>query len=157
MADTISNPSPATADVVNELLLIEQLGIPAKKIRALRPANAVQGPDGVLWPLAAATALAMSMGAELAQAEKKSPADGIEELTVHSTARGTDGRHFTNPNVIQACRANGEVVTVRVVHSGKYRPTLRINGEPMTLKARRANGGNWWVLVGREPRYPAQW
>jgi hypothetical protein len=76
---------------------------------------------------------------------------------VASSARGHDGRHFANPHTIKARRWNGEVVIVSVTEAAKYRPTLRIGGQPMTFKARPADHGNHWVLVGREPRYPGQW
>ena len=159
MANDNSNliPVPAT---VPEALLIEQLNITAKKMARLRPAGVTQDASGVCWPLADAQALAASLQAVLSlPAEKKAAAaqPEPEELTVISTAKGTDGRHFANPNVIQCQRASGQLVTVRVVHSGKYRPRLRLNGEPMTLRATPALGGNWWVLVGREPRFIAQW
>jgi hypothetical protein len=157
MADLPTNTQPpAGNDLVNEHLLIEQLGIPLKKIRAMRPEGVQVQPDGVFWPLWLAHALADSVQGTLTLPEKNAAADGIEELTVSSIARGSDGRHFPNPSVIHARRTNGDIVVVRVVSSSKYRPTLRIGGQPMTFKARKADG-NWWVLVGREPRYPGQW
>lgn len=148
----------ADTTLVPESLLCEQLNVPIKKLRDLRPQETKKTADGICWALADAQALADQMKATLTLPDKKTAAQEEGELvTVVSTAKGSDGRHFTNPNVIQCKRADGSTVTVRVVHSGKYRPTLRISGEPMTLRARKADGGNWWVLVGREPRYTAQW
>lgn len=148
-----------TPELVNEQLLIEQLGIPIKKIRALRPEAAqVQSGVGVFWPMADAQALASHLGLHsFGPQEKTAPPPGVETLVVVSLARGVDGRHFPNKNVINAARLTGDVVQVRVVDSAKYRRTLRIGGTPMLLQARRADSGNWWVLVGREPRWPGQW
>lgn len=153
---------PADTDFVNEKLLIEQLNIPLKKIRALRPASVVErAGDGILWPLADARALATHLGIPFVEPEK-TPADDTEDLTVFSTSRFPDGSHFKNPNIIQCRRKNGALVDVRVVHSKKYRPTLRnVTGQadnrPMVIRARPSAVGNWWQLVGREPAYPAQW
>ena len=138
--------------------MVEQLNVPVKILRANRPAGVVSRcSTGVRWPLAVAVAFAATMSATLTIPEEKDRANEIEELTVASPARGADGRHFPNRHIIMARRQNGEVVTVRVVDSAKYRPMLRIGGQPMTFKARPANHGNCWVRVGREPRYPGQW
>lgn len=159
---TQPNPTaePPAADkiLVPETLLCEQLNVPIKKLRDLRPSTIEKTADGIGWPLADAQALADQMKATLTLPDKKTAPELDGELvTVFSTAKGSDGRHFANPNVIQCKRSNGQVVVVRVVNSAKYRPTLRISGEPMTLRAKQAVGGNWWVLVGREPRFTAQW
>jgi hypothetical protein len=149
-------PVPAP-EMVNELHLAKQLGIPLKKIRALRPVGVETTGDGVFWPRWLAESFAQSVGGKLTLPEKSAPLDATETLVVVSTSRGTDGRHFPNPNVIQCRRANGTLVFVRVVHSKKYRPKLRLGGEPMTVKARPSDVGNQWLLVGREPAHPAQW
>lgn len=149
---TIGRP----VETVSEHLLIQQLGIPLKKMRRMRPATVEVTPEGVFWPLTDARALATHHGIAFSLPEKTAP-DTTEELTVVSTSKGADGRHFANPNVIEAVRKNGARVFVRVVHSKKYRPTLRIGGAPMVFKAKPAIVGTNWVLVGREPAYPAQW
>lgn len=143
--------------MVDEKLLIAQLGITEKKIRAARPTGAVVvHATGVLWPLLDAQALATHLGGSLTLPEKNAPSD-VETLTVVSYSRGADGRHFPNKNIIAAQRSGGDVVNVRVMDSGKYRRVLRIGGQPMTLKARKSDSGNWWVLVGREPISAGQW
>jgi hypothetical protein len=79
----------------------------------------------------------------------------IEEVTVVS-APGTNGKHFPNPRIIRAKRANGELVYVTVMESGKFVPRLR-TGAPMVLKAQKSAGSGGWVLVGRGPRWKGAW
>lgn len=146
---------------VPEDWLAKELNLLPKKMRALRAehAHGLEERDGRLcWRIQDAAALASALGLVInLPTEKNAPEETFtEELTVCSIARGADGRHFPNPRVIHAKRKNGEIVVVRVVDSAKYRPTLRLGGQPMTFKARKADG-NWWVLVGREPRFIAQW
>lgn len=152
----ITNPPPEET-MLNESVLIEQLGIPLKKMRALRPASVdVRTADGVFWPLAEAVALAVSVGGVLkVTTEKNAPADEGETLTVV--------RRAPNPLALYARRSNGEVVTVRVSNNRNFYPTLRLRsatgGSPdlMSFKARRADTGNHWVMLRKEPRYPGQW
>ena len=137
---------------------MERLGITDKKIRSLRTRGVeVTTAKGVIWPLADAQALAEGLGVVLEPAEKNGAPDGTEEVVVCSTARGQDGRHFPNRNIIMCRRSTGEVVTVRVFDSSKYRPFLRVGGAPMVLRARPSGIGSWWINAGREPRWPAQW
>ena len=77
------------------------------------------------------------------------PASVVEVLTVES-APGLGGHHFGNPNLIRATRKDGSIAVVRVVSSAKY-----VKG--MTLKAQPSPSGNWWTLVGREPRFVGAW
>jgi hypothetical protein len=158
---TTMKTEESKATWVSEDWLAQELNLPIKKIRAYRPELAVAAEmrDGAMcWRVEDACELADKLGVAITlPAEKNAPEEVYsEELTVASVARGADGRHFPNPHVIHAKRGNGELVTVRVVDSAKYRPTLRLTGKPMTFKARKGDG-NWWVLVGREPRFIAQW
>ena len=151
-------PSPAP-ELVSEKDLSEQLGVPIKKIRDARPPTAVRhdGEGGYCWPLDLARAFASHHGIPFEGPEKKTAPAEAETLTVVSLARTPTGHHFANKNLIQAKRANGDLVFVRVVSSAKYRPMLHDGSGPMTLQARRSEAGNWWILVGREPRWPARW
>lgn len=79
-----------------------------------------------------------------------------EELTVYSQPMGPNKPHFAQSQLFKAKRANGEIVVVRVTDSRKFLPKLR-KGQPMTFKAKKAAAGNWWQLIGREPRFPGQW
>lgn len=158
MADDLPSIAPPPApEMVPETVLIRQLNIAPKKIRALRPATVqVRHADGVFWPLPDARALATHLGVAYSEVEKNPRPDDVEKMTVCSDARGAEGFHFPNRHIIKCERADGSVVDVRVVDSRKYRRTLRIGGAPMVLEARKADG-NWWILVGREPRWVAQW
>jgi hypothetical protein len=158
MADTDNS----TTELVNEHLLIEQLGIPLKKIRALRPVGVLANAGGVFWPLPDATALALSVGAALALAEKNPAPGAPEEMQVVSQPYGGDGRHFPNPKVIKCLRKNGAFVFVAVTHSKLYDRKLRDHtGKPagrfMFIRAVPANGGVNWTAVGNQPSYRGQW
>ena len=145
----------ADTEYINENDLIAQLGVCRQKLRKMRPEGFVlHDSDGALWPMADATQLAIQMGVELCDPEKNAPE--IEILTVASIRRGNDGRHFPNKNIIMARRPCGEIVTVRVINSSNFQPTLRITGSPMTFRAKKSSG-NWWQFMGKEPRYPGQW
>ena len=154
----VQNLEAMATETINERVLIEQLGIPEKKLRALRPVGVeVRSGEGVFWPVASAVELAGSMGAELTLPQEKTAPDATEELSVASDPRLGSGQHFPNPKLIRARRASGELVLVRVMDSRKYRRFLRIGGAPMVIRAQPAASGNWWNLVGKEPRWPGQW
>lgn len=159
-------------DWMTEEALAKTLGVDREVVKRERPYAGTGGVrvngKAIEWSAEAATALAVKLGindlifqknappaavAPSAGPEKNAaPADGIETLTVAS-APACNGRHFANPNIIKARRDNGEVVCVRVMDSGKYQPTLWNSKEPMTIKAKKSPGGNWWELIGREPRW----
>lgn len=96
---------------------------------------------------------------EAAPGEKTAPPASAlpgEELAVVSKPT-VGGRHFANPHIIKARRADGSVVDVRVMDSAKYQPTLCTDkgptDKPMMIRAKKATGGNWWELLSREPRW----
>jgi len=132
-----------------------------KKRRPHLPSGAVMpSPRGVLWTLAAAQGVADELGLSAAfQIEKTAPAQDektpTETLTVVSSPRFA-GLHFRNPNVVQARRPNGELVLLRVGSSRNYVARLR-SGEPMTVPATIMPGGNVWIRLGRDPRWPGRW
>lgn len=144
---------------IPEEQVADELGVTRDRARAARPylgpGEVKREGNVVLWLRAAAARLAEKLGLTL---PKKTAAAGtqVEELAVVSQPRGPDGRHFGNFQLIQARRSNGDLVIVRVAHSGKYAPKLW-NGEPMILKAQQSTHGHWWLLVGREPRYRGRW
>ena len=119
----------------------------AEAIRALEAALKL---PHVIPPKNAAPTSSAARG-EPVQPGSASP-DGIEELAVASSP-SANGRHFANPNLIRCKRANAELVLVRVMDSAKYQPTLWNSAEPMMVKAKKSPAGNWWELIGREPRW----
>lgn len=86
------------------------------------------------------------------------PAGLEEEMEVVSQPRPyPDGvRHFPNPHVILARRANGDVVTVRVARSVHFTPRTT-GGAPMKLRARKGGWPPYWSLIGPLPRWPGRW
>lgn len=136
---------------ISEELLAQRLGMDREQLRKMRPRAAQKNGASVQWPWAHAEAVATGLGLTLAAVE----VDGVEVLTVASSP-GASGWHYPNHHVIQARTGAGELVVVRVVDSRKYVPKTG-KGEPMTLQARRAAEGNWWLLVGREPRWKGVW
>jgi len=148
------------AEWISEADAAKRLGVERKRLRAARAAapDQVQHQEGGAWVWLASglAAVAEKMGLTLPPAsEKNAPPPAEETLTVVSSP-GPQGSHFPNPLVIQARRASGERVYVRVRESRKYLPRLR-DGRPMTFAARRSEAGNWWVPAGREPRWPGMW
>lgn len=84
-------------------------------------------------------------------------ADEPEQVTVISRSV-INGRHFANQHIIQCARCNGEKIYVRVMDSAKYQPFLADDPKkPMTLRAKKARGGNWWEMLDREPRWRGRW
>ena len=162
-------------DWMTEDALAHALGVDRAIVRKHRP-NAPTGGvrlngKAIEWSAVAASTLALTLALPDTQFQKKAApaatgeesakkiaaADGVEELTVSSSPMA-HGKHFGNPYLIKAKRADGEEVTVKVMNSEKYRPTLldamcRDTKEPMVIKARRSVGGNWWELMSREPRW----
>ena len=161
----------------------EALGIPVSKVRELRE----QLTEGEHWltdpedarrklftfagteKLRALLGLPPGPGADLPLAAENAPTGQpgaavavLEEvLTVHSRPKmQRDGllSHFPNKRLIEARRAGGEIVRVRVQASVNFRPTL-ISGQPMTFRARRAEGLQVWELAHdqRCPRWPGRW
>lgn len=125
-----------------------------KKMRPGLPAGSLSAAGKVvLWSHAAAAHAAVTLGLADDSLEKNAapaPAERAaeEELTVI--------RNFPNPRVIQARRANGEAVMVRVSNGLKYVPKLR-NGDPMKLRATFSTAHNCWVRTGRDPRFVGVW
>ena len=158
---------------ITEDQVAERLGIDREKIRAERPrlkAGEVsrQG-NAIVWLRSAAARVAKLLGLQPSfldapppndPSEKNGPGgqpltpDG-EEVSVHSVP-GPGGWHFPNHNIVRVKRASGELVYVRVTDSRKFFARLR-TGQPMTFRAKRAPSGNWWVMTGREPRFPGMW
>jgi len=143
---------------VSEEDLAVELKVDRQVLRHQRPhlgAGEVDQKSGaVVWLRSAATRVAAKLGLTLAEQEKTAPAvngalpDGVEVLTVVSQA--------LNRNIVNATRPSGERVCVRVMDNKKYLPRTG-KGEPMTLRAKKSTAGNWWILVGREPRWPGMW
>lgn len=151
-------------EFIAEELLAQELGVDRERLRKIRPAAVLVNKNIIQWPVAAAMAAAQQLGIEWEPAPQKNAANGSpdaaattkeEDLTVTSVP-GVSGHHFGNKNVIKARRTNGEIVIVRVVSSKNYLPKTRA-GAPMVLRARPAAEGNWWVLVGRDPRWKGVW
>lgn len=149
-------PTPTT-DWVAEDDLATELNIPRDVLQTARekmpPADVDRDGPWIVWKKSAAAALAQSLGLEWPPAQKNAPAG--ETLTVASAPRN-GGFHFPNPHIIRARRATGEVVDVEVKDSSKYTTHLR-TGEPMAFQAQRSTAGNYWLLIGREPRYKGGW
>lgn len=139
---------------IAEETLAARLNIPREKMRTMRPVTVQKKGAEIEWPLADATALATRLGLTLAEPEASERSD-IEELTVCSSP-GPTGWHFGNHHLIQARRKSGEVVVVRVMDSRKFLPRQG-DGTPMVFPARKSDGGNWWVITGREPRWKGRW
>jgi hypothetical protein len=146
------------------------MGVPRDRVRQERrelgAGEVTLRGNTVLWLKKAAERVMTRLGlkpptpALAVEPEKSGPAvpeDDSELLTVTSGPTGPDGRHFPNPNIIKARRPNGETVAVRVLKPERFLPKLAGNHEPMTFQARRAQSGNWWLLTGREPRFPGRW
>lgn len=142
---------------IDEEALATALAVDRTVLRARRPyllAGEVQQHHGaVQWKKTAAARVAAELGLVFALEEKNAaPAQEtpppVETLTVLARA--------LNPRIVNAARPNGERVAVYVVDNRKYVPVTS-TGEPMTLRARKATVGNWWVLVGREPRWIGKW
>ena len=160
--------------------LARALGVDRGTVKRHRPDAPTGGVrmngKAIEWSEAAASALAVRLTlpppvfqknaapAATADVEQKTPPpdpaastpaalpSGVEELTVFSKPVA-NGRHFANPHIIKAQRANKDVVDVRVLDSGKYQPLLWDGSKPMTLRAKKSLAGNWWDLVSREPRW----
>lgn len=136
---------------ITEDELATRLNVDRSVLRQRRPyllAGEVEQKNGaVLWQKNAAARVAAELGLPMAEGEAEAPAPEPppETLTVISQA--------VNRNIVNAQRASGEAVCVRVVDNRKYIPRLG-NGQAMTLTAKKSTAGNWWVLVGREPRWP---
>jgi hypothetical protein len=158
---------PNNPEWISEEELADLLNVPREKIRAERQqltASEVSKKGNVIfWQRSAAERVAAKMRLQLPQ--KNTPPtegtvpnqnDGVEELTVVSQPMRPNGPHFGNPFLIKASRPNKEVVVVRVLHSHKFLPKLH-DGTPMVLKAKQSSAGNWWQLIGREPRFPGRW
>lgn len=143
---------------IAEDALAAALNVPREELRKRRPylrAGEVDQKNGaVLWLTVAAERIAAELGIPYAPAEKNAPeangapAEAVETLTVVSRA--------VNPNIVNARRPNGEMAAVRVTDNRKFVPQMA-NGTPMTFAARKSTAGNWWLMVGREPRWPGIW
>lgn len=151
--------------------LAKMLGVARGTVKTERPYAPSGGVrvnrNAIEWNEEAAQWLAITLklptlhfkknGGEEAAAAAAPSADGIEDVAVIS-APTANGRHFANPHLIRCRRASQEEVLVRVMDSGKYQPTLADKPtEPMTVRARKSPGGNWWELIGREPRWRGRW
>lgn len=154
MADSIEQ------DWISEEALAAALGVARDRLRERRPyllAGEVEQKNGaVQWQKSAAVRVAGELGlawgsaAEDAEDADAPPAadEGVETMTVVSQA--------LNRNIVNAKRADGSLACVRVTDNRKFVPRLG-NGTPMTLRAKKSTAGNWWLLVGREPRWPGMW
>lgn len=146
---------PPDDEWITEEALALALNVDRSHVRAKRPyllAGEVDRKNGaVLWQRSAAQRVAAEMGLMFADAPPAAAVpinDVIETLAVVSPA--------LNRNIVNAQRANGEMACVRVTDNRKFVPRLG-NGQPMTLRAQKSAAGNWWLLVGREPRWPGVW
>jgi len=149
--------SDMTTEWIAEDELARQLNVERgilKKMRPSLPAGSLTSEGRrVMWSQEAASVAATTVGLSYGLHEKNAatePASAreVEVLTVV--------RNFPNPRVIQARRASGEVVTVRVSNGLKYLPKLR-DGKPMTLRAYYSPADNCWVREGRDPRFVGVW
>lgn len=140
-------------EFIREDVLAKRLGMNRDDLMAMRPKNSRTKGGAIEWPLEEAHQTAQILNLELPdELDQKMPG----EIVTVCSAPARDGWHFGNHLLIKARRQNGDVVTVRVVDSKKYAPTLR-GGQPMVLRARASEAGNWWLLVGREPRWKGMW
>lgn len=137
---------------INEELLAVELNVPRSVLRDKRASLPVTEleykKNGVHWLRTAAARLAGELGLQWPAPTEPPPAPATETLTVVSQA--------ANPHIVNCRRASGELVCVRVMDNKKYVPQSRA-GTPMTLPAQKSTAGNWWLLVGREPRWTGQW
>lgn len=155
---------PDNTEWIAEEQLADALGVPREKIRAERPhlgaGEVTKKGNVILWLRSAGERIAEKFGIPVtkkdATAATPEPKHFGEELTVVSQPMRSNGPHFGNVFLIKARRADGEVVVVRVLNSSKFLPRLQ-NGKPMTFRAQKAAAGNWWLLIGREPRFPGHW
>lgn len=146
----------ADTEWIAEDVVAKKLALDRDRARDLRPASAKKMGREIHWPLAEAEAVATGLGLTLGDATAAPGAtERGEEVTVVSSP-GRDGFHFTNRCLIRCQRGAGEQIVVRVISSQKYVPKLA-NGTPMRLRAEKAPEGNWWRLVGREPRWKGKW
>ena len=145
---------PGDDEWITEEALALALNVDRSHVRAKRPyllAGEVDQKNGVVrWQRSAAQRVAAEMGLAFVAEPSAAPVTGndIETLTVVTPA--------LNRNIVNAQRANGEMACVRVTDNRKFVPRLG-NGQPMTLRAQKSAAGNWWLLVGREPRWPGVW
>jgi hypothetical protein len=150
--------SPIPNDWISEDELATQLNVDRDKIRAQRlhldACEVMRHGQTVIWLRTAAARVATQLGLGAAFPEKSAP-DDTEELAVAS-GPGADGYHFAQHHLIRARRSDGELVVVQVLDSSKYVPRMQ-NGQPMVLRAKKSHAGNWWLLVGREPRFVGRW
>lgn len=153
MAESSISRSLPPAEGVSERDLASLLGVSFDLLKKARPQTLIWRVGRVIfWPRTAAHEYAASLGLTLT--EKTPPPQ--ETLTVHSRPEA-NGFHFAgNQLLIKARRASGEIVVVRTQNSSRYIPRLA-NGAPMTFAARKNDQGNWWVPVGKLPRFPGRW
>jgi hypothetical protein len=163
------HPSSPAESWIPEEEIAALLNVPREKIRAERPylgaGEVVRKGNVISWQRVAAARVAAKLGLQLTLADASAedtqknappPEADFEELTVCSQPMRSNGPHFGNQFLIKATRANKEIVIVRVLNSSKFLPKLH-DGKPMVIKAKKSPAGNWWALVGREPRFPGRW
>lgn len=155
MADASNND-----EWIAEQTIADRLNVSRDTLRARRPylraGEVRQNGQQVEWQKNAAQRIASELGLPWATA----PEDGEKTACAATPAPATATDVETlmvintalNPHIVNARRANGERVAVRVVDNTKYVP-IGLDGKPMTLQARRSPAGAWWTLAGREPRW----
>ncbi|TXH46080.1 MAG: hypothetical protein E6Q97_30360 [Desulfurellales bacterium] len=153
------------------------LGVSVPNLRKMRAAHLTEGQGWIPDPDDSRRILLTPEGVQVlrtaiglsseAKAEKDAPAPEpeaarkpvVETMTVVSCRRrfpNGEIKHFANPRVIQARRANGEIVFVRVAESRNFIPKLQ-DGSPMTLEAMWDGEPPNWSLVGRCPRFEGRY
>lgn len=137
---------------IEEATLAVLLGVDRgvlKKIRPHLPAGAVKEKTGgaVVWEKSAAVNEAMKLGLAF-----QWPGEPVPEKSAATVERVTVVRTPPNRHIVTCRRPSGEEIHVRVVDNRKYVP-VGLDGKPMTLEATKNSMGNWWNLVGREPRW----
>lgn len=143
---------------IEEDTLAELLGVPRpflKKMRPDMPAGTVDTNrvKAVIWQKSAARNALTAFGLvfdwpEPPPAATPTPPPAKERVTVVCSP--------PNRRIVTCKRATGALVHVRVVDNRKYLPKGK-DGKPMTLEAIKNTLGNWWNLIGPEPRWPGRW
>jgi hypothetical protein len=137
----------------SEIGLSKKLGVSRQILTGLRD-QLKKGEDwdteskSIQWSHKAAQWAAFHLGVELPSEEKTpvvaSPVNGnghVESMLVT--------RRITNPTFIEAQRADGSRVLVKVQRNTNFRPA-------MSIQAARISATDW-RLVGRTPRFPGRW
>jgi hypothetical protein len=140
----------APTEWVTEAAIVSALNITRATVRAARPAVSRPSPHphyqrAIEWPMSAVRDLAEKLALPW-------PA-GWPATSVPPTAMNLPVvNRAPNPHIVNCRHPDGHIVPVRVVDNRKY-----VTNGGMTVPATKSPQGNWWVLVGSEPRWVGKW